>query len=604
MCGIIAINSNSAAANRIVEGLQILEYRGYDSAGVATWMDGKIDRRRAKGKLVNLREELTKSPLSGNIGIGHTRWATHGVPSLHNTHPHGNDRIALVHNGIIENHEEIKAELAAKGAEFESETDTEVLVRLIEDYIDQGHQAHEATFAALDRVEGSFAIAVIFADNPDTIIGARQGSPLVLGYGDGEMFLGSDSLALSHWTRRICYLDDGDRVIVTRDNARIYDAKNQEVTRPIKQLSPNEFMVSKGEYNHFMSKEIHEQPDCIQRVLSTYLSENHDALNVPELPFDLASVSRITIIACGTAYYAGAVAKYWFEQVARIPVEVDIASEFRYREGPMPENGLSIFISQSGETADTLAAFEYAKSQQQHTLGVVNVEESTLAREVDAALFTMAGPEVGVASTKAFTTQLTVLACLALQAAVKRGAVSEAQLQEYCHDLTTLPEFVRQAINREQALQDVSHDLAAARDVLYLGRGMSYPIALEGSLKLKEISYIHAEGYAAGEMKHGPIALIDEHVPVVVVAPTDDYFSKTASNIQEVIARRGKVIMISDNETLAGEDMKTVAMPHVPDFISPIVYAIPMQLLAYHTAAIKGTDIDQPRNLAKSVTVE
>jgi glucosamine--fructose-6-phosphate aminotransferase (isomerizing) len=607
MCGIIGILGGAPVTPLLLDGLKRLEYRGYDSAGIATLRNGSIDRRRAEGKLSNLVGVVEKRPLDGTIGIGHTRWATHGRPTETNAHPHANGRVALVHNGIIENFKQLRGELEAAGHSFETETDTETVVHLISDYLDQQMSPQQAVAAALKRLEGAFALAIIFAGRHDLMIGARRGSPLAVGYGDGEMFLGSDALALAPLTDRICYLEEGDWVELSKTGAKVHDAEDRPVERAVKQTALSGALIGKGEYRHFMQKEIFEQPAVIGDTLQTFLNPLNRNVELPDLGIDLAAISRLTISACGTAYYAGMVAKYWFEQVARQPVEVDIASEFRYREAPMPDKGVALFISQSGETIDTLEALRYAKRCGQRILSLVNVAESAIARESDAILQTLAGPEIGVASTKAFTTQLTVLACLALATARARGAIDAKREAVLSQALMALPALATEVLNHDAAIRAIAVDMVEARDVLFLGRGLLYPIAMEGALKLKEISYIHAEGYAAGEMKHGPIALIDEDVPIVVCAPSGPLFEKVAANVQEVVARGGKVILLSDAKGIAraGEQaVHVVELPEVDPFVSPILYTLPVQLLAYHTAVLKGTDVDQPRNLAKAVTVE
>ncbi len=607
MCGIIGIIGKAPAAPLLLEGLKRLEYRGYDSAGVATLRNGSIDRRRAEGKLNNLAQLLDLQPLEGTLGIGHTRWATHGRPTENNAHPHANDRVAVVHNGIIENFRELRRELTEQGHDFETQTDTEVIVHLISEHLNQQMTPPEAVAAALKRLEGAFALAILFAGRHDIMIGARRGSPLAVGYGDGEMYLGSDALALAPLTDRICYLEEGDWVELTLEGAQVHDETDAAVERDVKQTALSGALIGKGQYRHFMQKEIFEQPSVIGDTLQMFVNPNTRGVELPELPVDLAKVPRFTICACGTASYAGLVTKYWLEQIARQPVEVDISSEFRYREAPMPEGGISLFISQSGETIDTLAALRYAKSAGQKILSVVNMPESAIARESDMVLPTVAGPEIGVASTKAFTTQLTVLACLSIAVARARGAIDKEQEALLSSALTEVPSRAAEILNHDEAIRAMAQDLSEARDVLYLGRGSLFPIALEGALKLKEISYIHAEGYAAGEMKHGPIALVDDGVPVIVCAPSGPLFEKTAANVQEVEARGGSVILISDGEGLAKAGSlasQTIELPRVDPFVAPILYAIPVQLLAYHTAVLKGTDVDQPRNLAKSVTVE
>jgi glucosamine--fructose-6-phosphate aminotransferase (isomerizing) len=607
MCGIIGIIGRNEVAPLLIDGLKRLEYRGYDSAGIATLVDGRIERRRAEGKIVNLEGLLGKTPVGGTIGIGHTRWATHGSPSERNAHPHADERVVLVHNGIIENFQELRQELEAEGHKFETDTDTEAVVHLVSDYLSKGRTPQDAVAAALARLDGAFALAILFAGHDGLMIGARRGSPLAIGYGDGEMFIGSDSLALAPLTQRICYLEEGDWAEIRADGTLVHDASGKVVERQVRQTATSGAMIGKGNFPHFMLKEIYEQPAVMGDTLHAVLNPWNHRVTLPKLPFDLASVPRVTIIACGTSFHSGMVAKYWFEQIARVPVDCDIASEFRYRNVDMQKGGLAIFISQSGETADTLAALRYARSQGQHIMSVVNVGESSMARESDAILLTQAGPEIGVASTKAFTTQLTVLACLVIATAAARGAIDRERESKLAQALTEVPSRSNDVLVHDQALEKLAAEVAEARDVLYLGRGTGYPIALEGALKLKEISYIHAEGYAAGEMKHGPIALIDEKVPVIVIAPSDELFDKTASNMQEVIARGGRVIFLSDAagvKKLGKMAAATIELPAVDPFVAPILYTIPVQLLAYHTAVLKGTDVDQPRNLAKSVTVE
>jgi glucosamine--fructose-6-phosphate aminotransferase (isomerizing) len=607
MCGIIGIIGKADAAPLLLDGLKRLEYRGYDSAGIATLVDGVIDRRRAEGKISNLNALIDTQPLPGTIGIGHTRWATHGLPTETNAHPHADERVVLVHNGIIENFQELRQELSEAGRVFHSETDTEAVVHLISSYLEDGKSPAEAVSAALKRLEGAFALAILFAGHDGLMIAARRGSPLAIGYGDGEMYIGSDALALAPLTQQICYLEEGDWAEITSAGAVIHDETDAVVERVVQQTSTSGAMIGKGNFPHFMLKEIYEQPAVIGDTLHTLLNPWNKVVTLRGVPFDLTRIPRVTIIACGTSFHAGMVAKYWLEQIARVPVDLDIASEFRYRAIDMQPGGLSIFISQSGETADTLAAQRYAKAQGQHVMVVVNVAESSMAREADAVLLTHAGPEIGVASTTAFTTQLTVLACLAIDMASKRGAIDAARAAELCSALTEVPSRCNDVLVHDEAIAELAREIMDAHDVLYLGRGTGYPIALEGALKLKEISYIHAEGYAAGEMKHGPIALIDEYVPVIVIAPSDNLFDKTASNMQEVIARGGRVIFLSDAagiKKLGNMAAATIELPTVDSFVAPILYTIPVQLLSYHTAVLKGTDVDQPRNLAKSVTVE
>lgn len=608
MCGIVGIISNRQVTPLLIDGLKRLEYRGYDSAGVATLVDGKIERRRAKGKIVNLEKKIAETPLPGTIGIGHTRWATHGVPNETNAHPHATKYVAVVHNGIIENYRELRDELKELGHVFESETDTEVVVHLISQKIEEGLDPQTAVAQSLKRLNGAFALAIIFAGREDILIGARKGAPLAVGFGDGEMFLGSDALALASLTQKIMYLEDGDWVVLTHSSATVYDENGKEAERPVEQSSTSGAMIGKGGYRHFMLKEIYEQPQVIGDTLNTMINQDMDTITLPNVPFDLKDMTRLTIVACGTSYYAGMVGKYWIESIARVPVDIDVASEFRYRRPVMEQGGVSLFISQSGETADTLAALRYCKEQGQKIVAIVNVSASTMARESDCVLKTLAGPEIGVASTKAFTTQLTLLACFAIALGRAKGTLSRSEESRLSRALVEVPSRAAEVLNNDKAIEKIAQNLMVpAHDVLYLGRGSSYPIALEGALKLKEISYIHAEGYAAGEMKHGPIALIDEGVPVVVVAPTDELFDKTISNMQEVLARGGKVVFFGDKDgvgTVKDRSAAAIVLPTVDPFVAPILYAIPVQLLAYHTAVAKGTDVDQPRNLAKSVTVE
>ena len=607
MCGIIGIVGKESVADRLVEGLKRMEYRGYDSAGVCTIEGGALIRRRAPGKLANLVQELGANPAPGNIGIAHTRWATHGAPTANNAHPHATGEVALVHNGIIENFKPLRDGLLARGRKIESETDTEVVAHLVSERIEAGDSPQEAVKAVLPMLRGAFALAIAFRQHPDLLIGARLGSPLVLGYGEGEMFLGSDALALAPLTQRIAYLDEGDWVVITRAGAQVFDAENRQVSREIVASGVSAAAVEKGPYRHFMQKEIFEQPIVVAQTLRSYIRPVEQAVALPQMDFDLSTVKRVTIVACGTSFYAGMVAKYWFEQFARVPVDIDVASEFRYRNPVLEPGGLALFISQSGETADTLAALRHARAEGQKIAVVVNVPTSSMAREADLLLPTHAGPEIGVASTKAFTCQLSVLAALAAHLAVKRGRIDREEEREIVRHLTEAPAALNAALAFDGAIAAMAPLIAPARDVLYLGRGPDYPLALEGALKLKEISYIHAEGYASGEMKHGPIALIDEAVPVIVLAPSGPLFEKTVSNMQEVRARGGKIVLISDAEGLAeaGEGcLATIEMPKVHPLIAPIIYAVPVQLLAYHVAVAKGTDVDQPRNLAKSVTVE
>jgi glutamine---fructose-6-phosphate transaminase (isomerizing) len=608
MCGIVGILGREPVAALLVDALKRLEYRGYDSAGVATLEAGHLARRRAEGKLRNLEARLAREPLTGTIGIGHTRWATHGRPTEHNAHPHATERLAVVHNGIIENFRELREELEKTGATFGSDTDTEVVAHLVTREMKNGRSPAEAVAAALPRLRGAFALAFLFAGEDDLLIGARKGSPLAIGYGDGEMYLGSDAIALAPFTDTISYLEDGDSAVLTRTGVEVRDGKGSKVERAVLRSSASAFLVDKGNFRHFMAKEIHEQPEVVGHTLAHYIDMAAERVQLPvELPFDFRALERVAISACGTAYYAGLVAKYWFERFARLPVEIDVASEFRYREVPMKAGGLAIFVSQSGETADTLATLRYAKEHKQHALAVVNVPTSTIARESDVVMPTLAGPEIGVASTKAFTCQLAVLACLAIAAGRARGVLSEEDEIKLARALIETPRLMAEALTLESEIERLARDLAKCRNVLYLGRGTSFPLALEGALKLKEISYIHAEGYAAGELKHGPIALIDENMPVIIIAPHDRVFEKTVSNMQEVAARLGKIILLTDPDgahDISMDSLSKLTLPAMPAAVTPLVYAIPVQLIAYHTAVVMGTDVDQPRNLAKSVTVE
>ena len=608
MCGIVGILGRGPVAEQLVDSLKRLEYRGYDSAGVATLEGDHLDRRRAEGKLRNLEARLRAEPLAGHSGIGHTRWATHGKPNENNAHPHATDNVAVVHNGIIENFRELRQMLAKQGAQFTSETDTETVAHLVNSYILKGASPQEAVKASLPQLRGAFALAFLFKGHNDLMIGARKGSPLAIGHGDGEMYLGSDAIALAPFTDTISYLEDGDWVVLTREVGVIYDEQGAVVNREVLKSGASSFLVDKANYRHFMAKEIHEQPEVVGHTLARYVDMATERVALPtKLPFDFRDIQRISIVACGTASYAGYIAKYWFERLGRVPVELDVASEFRYREAPLRKGDLAIFISQSGETADTLAALRYAKSQGVHTLSVVNVPTSTIARESETVLPTLAGPEIGVASTKAFTCQLMVLAAMAVAAGKARGELSEADEAKLVHGLVEVPRLMSAALATEPQIEKLAREISKSKDVLYLGRGTSYPLALEGALKLKEISYIHAEGYAAGELKHGPIALIDENMPVVVIAPFDRVFEKTVSNMQEVAARGGNIILMTDARGAREatiESLVTIVLPDMAATFAPMVYAIPVQLLAYHTAVVMGTDVDQPRNLAKSVTVE
>lgn len=607
MCGIIGVLGKQDVVPSLVDGLKRLEYRGYDSAGIATLTTTGIDRRRAEGKLVNLEAVLGGNSLSGLVGIGHTRWATHGVPNEINAHPHMTAQIALVHNGIIENYRELAEELTEKGYAFESETDTEIAAQLISSYLDDGLTPQDAMAQSLQRLQGAFSIAVIFKKHDDLMIGARRGAPLAVGWGKGEMFLGSDALALAPLTSSISYLEEDDWVVLTREGADFYDKNNQAVTREIKQTQLSGAMIGKGNHRHFMMKEIVEQPAVIGETLNSFFNPHSRTITLPDLPFDWKDLPKITIVACGTSFYAAMIAKYWFEKVADLSVEVDIASEFRYRNMPLRDGGLAMFISQSGETADTLAALKYAKENGQHIGSIINVEESSMGRESDFVFHTQAGPEIGVASTKAFTCQLVTLACIAIDAGVQRGVINHEEEARLCAAISEVPARAAEILESHVNIKNLAKKIFEANDILYIGRGTGYPVALEGALKLKELSYIHAEGYAAGELKHGPIALIDDTVPVIVVAPSDPYFEKTASNMQEVMARKARVIFLSDAagiEQLGEHAEGSIELPTVDPFVAPILYALPVQLLAYYVAVLKGTDVDQPRNLAKSVTVE
>ena len=607
MCGIVGVLSNHEAAPILVDALKRLEYRGYDSAGIATIQGNKLDRRRAVGKLVNLADLLVYEPLAGKAGIGHTRWATHGAPSVENAHPHRAGRVAVVHNGIIENFKELREFLAKKGVGYSTDTDTETIALLAQYYLDEGLAPRDAAEQTIARLDGAYALCFLFDGEDNLLIAARKGSPLAIGHGDGEMFVGSDAIALAPMTDRITYLDEGDWAIVTRDGVEIRDANGTIANREMKVIQIDTTQVDKGGYKHFMAKEIAEQPTVLQGALTHYIDADALQVRLPEPGLDFSKVERMSLVACGTAYLACMVAKYWFEQHARLPVEVDVASEFRYREPPVSKGTVALFVSQSGETADTLAALRYMEGKAEKIVSVVNVPESSIARESDLTLPTLAGAEIGVASTKAFTCQLTTLAMLVLKAAQDRGEMSAEDVAEKLKLLRALPGMINQALNIESQTQAIAADLSEARDILFLGRGQMYPLAHEGALKLKEISYIHAEAYASGELKHGPIALVDPNVPVIVMAPRDALFEKTVSNMQEVMARGGKVLLITDEKGAqdAGDGTwRNLIMPEVDDFLAPILYAIPAQLLAYHTAVAKGTDVDQPRNLAKSVTVE
>ena len=607
MCGIIGVTGSDQAAPHILDGLRRLEYRGYDSAGLATLANGSIELRRAEGKLAELERLVARSPVSGTTGIGHTRWATHGAPSETNAHPHAAGRVAVVHNGIIENYRDLRAMLEAEGRELASDTDTEVVPHLIDSHMARGLDAEAATAATLAELEGAFALAIIFAGHAGLLIGARRGSPLAIGHADDATYLASDALALAPFARRISYLDEGDWAVLSRDAVSIRDAEGRAVERAESVTAHDGAMIGKGNYRHYMLKEIYEQPSAIGDTIGAYYSPGAERVALPSLPFPLEGVERVTVVACGTSYYAGLAARYWIEQTARVPVEIDIASEFRYRAPPLAKDGVTLFISQSGETADTLAALRYAREAGVPTATVVNVRESTMAREADAVLPTYAGVEIGVASTKAFTTQLVTLACFAIALARARGAIDAAEEARLAHALAHVPAHAADVLGRDERILALAETLRQAETVLYIGRGTGYPIAMEGALKLKELSYIHAEGFAAGELKHGPIALIDRGVPVIVVAPPGPLFDKTASNLREAAARGAHIVVISDEagcETLAPLAEDAIALPSLDPFVAPILYAIPVQLIAYHVAVLKGTDVDQPRNLAKSVTVE
>lgn len=607
MCGIIGMIGNTSVVPSILEGLRRLEYRGYDSAGIAVLNQGTMDRRRAAGKIAKLENELRKKPLDGNTGIGHTRWATHGVPNVVNAHPHVSGSVSVVHNGIIENHKQLREELVSLGFAMETETDTEVAAHLVKYYYDQGLTPEEIMRAIIDRLSGAYALVIMIADHPGMLMAARKSSPLAIGFGNNAMFVGSDALALAPMTRRISYLEDGDWTIINRDSLTIYNSKNVKVERPVSLTEVSGALIGKGKYRHFMDKEIHEQPEVIGYTLSAFYDPNSNYMKMPKVAFNPGLLPKLTIVAAGTSYYAGMIAKYWLEGLARLPVEVDIASEFRYRNSVLPDGGAALFISQSGESLDTLMALRHAREKRQHIISLINVGESTIARESDVVLKTLAGPEISVASTKAYTTQLAVLLCLSVDWAQKRNFLDRTKAFEIMDELSRLPTALAEVLADKERWNACAHELAGARDVIYLGRGLNFPTALEGALKLKELSYIHAEGYAAGEMKHGPIALLDEGMPVVMVAPYDEWFDKTASNLKEALARGGRVVLLSDKEGIERLDDKPAwvfEMPKVNPILSPILYALPVQLLAYYIAIEKGTDVDQPRNLAKSVTVE
>ena len=607
MCGIIGMIGNTSVVPSILEGLRRLEYRGYDSAGIAVLNQGTTERRRAAGKIAKLENELTKKPLDGNTGIGHTRWATHGVPNVVNAHPHVSGSVSVVHNGIIENHKQLREELVSFGFAMETETDTEVVAHLVKYYHDRGLTPEKIMRAIIDRLSGAYALVIMIADYPGMLMAARKSSPLAIGFGNNAMFVGSDALALAPMTRRISYLEDGDWTIINQDSLTIYNSKNVQVERPVSLTEVSGALIGKGKYRHFMDKEIHEQPEVIGYTLSAFYDPNSNYMKMPEVAFNPGLLPKLTIVAAGTSYYAGMIAKYWLEGLARLPVEVDIASEFRYRNSVLPDGGAALFISQSGESLDTLMALRHAREKGQHIISLINVDESTIARESDVVLKTLAGPEISVASTKAYTTQLAALLCLSVDWAQKRNFLDKKKAFEIMDELSRLPTALAEILADKERWNACAHELAGARDVIYLGRGLNFPTALEGALKLKELSYIHAEGYAAGEMKHGPIALLDEGMPVVMVAPYDEWFDKTASNLKEALARGGRVVLLSDKEGIERLDDKPAwvfEMPKVNPMVSPILYALPVQLLAYYIALEKGTDVDQPRNLAKSVTVE
>jgi len=607
MCGIVGILGNHEASPILLDALKRLEYRGYDSSGIATINDGVLERRREIGKLVNLADRLVHKPLKGKIGIGHTRWATHGSPTVANAHPQKTDKVAVVHNGIIENFKKLRDELISDGAVFQSETDTETVTQLCMSFISNGDKPAIAAKKTLDRLEGAYALCFLFHDNDNLLIAARKGSPLAVGHGNGEMFVGSDAIALAPMTNQVTYLEEGDLALITRESLEIFDFDGKAIERNRQTLDLNTQNVAKGNYKHFMAKEIAEQPSVLADAIQQNLNSTRTKLEISSLGLDFRSINRITLVACGTAFLACNVAKYWFEKIARISIDLDVASEFRYREPPVEKNNLAIVVSQSGETADTLAALRYCNKNKMKTLGIVNVDESTISREASLALQIHAGPEIGVASTKAFTCQLTTLYFLAIKAAKDKGSINSKQEAKLIKSILQLPSIIVDALSLEAEIKQTAQDLSKASNAIFLGRGAMYPLASEGALKLKEISYIHAEGYASGELKHGPIALVDENMPVVVLAPRDELFEKTVSNMHEVMARGGKVLLITDAE---GADeaqegtWKTIIMPNIPNDLAPILYSIPVQLLAYHTAVYKGTDVDQPRNLAKSVTVE
>ena len=607
MCGIIGILGNNEAAPILVDGLKRLEYRGYDSAGIATVHDGKLERRRAVGKLVNLSNKLVHEPIRGKVGIGHTRWATHGAPNVENAHPHQAGDVAVVHNGIIENYRELREELAGANASFETDTDTEMVVKLCEKLLKQGLKPVEAARQTVARLDGTYALCFLFGGHEDLLVAARKGSPLAIGHGEDEMFVGSDALALAAMTNKVTYLEEGDFAVLSRTSLEITDAAGSLTNRKMREISHGATSADKGHFKHYMAKEIAEQPNVLAEAVKHYTHPNGKEILLPAVDLDFTKIEKLTMVACGTAYLACHVAKYWFEQIARLPVELDIASEFRYREPPLSYNSFAFFVSQSGETADTLAALRYCSQTVNKTVAIVNAPESSISREADVSLPILAGVEIGVASTKAFTCQLTVLAALAIKAARERGKLDSGGEADLVAVFNALPGVVNMALAQETAIKKTCSELVNSRDVFFLGRGSMFPLALEGALKLKEISYIHAEGYASGELKHGPIALVDENMPVVVMAPSDELFDKTVSNMQEVMARGGKIIFVTDAKGArkVGDDpWKTIIMPDLHPILAPIVYAVPAQLLAYHTAVLKGTDVDQPRNLAKSVTVE
>ena len=609
MCGIIGLVSDKEVSPTLLEGLKRLEYRGYDSSGIATVNNNKIERVRSKGNLSYLEEKLLNTSLPGNIGIGHTRWATHGTPEEKNAHPHITDKVAVVHNGIIENNNQLRNQLIESGVEFSSDTDTEVVGHIITSYLNSGLNSYDSIRATMNDIKGTYALGVLVANDPSKLYAVRGGSPLAIGSSDSENYIGSDTYSLSAYSDKITYLKDGDIAVIESHSYNIFDQSDVIVHRERQSIIESVSLSEKGIFKHFMSKEIHEQPEVIGKSLSNYIDMDDGTLNMPNLPYDLASISNVTLVACGSSYYAGLISRDWFEKFTNIKVDVEIASEFRYREPPMDSNGLTIFISQSGETADTLAALRHCKSLGQKTISIVNVGDSTMCRNSDASLKIYAGPEIGVASTKAFTCQLGVLACLAIKIGISNGSLSRDQEKEYVQSLLSIPRLVSNTLDKEDEIIDLAHDLSDITTTLYLGRGQMYPVSMEGALKLKEISYVHAEGYPAGEMKHGPIALLEKDLPVFMMAPSNHLYEKTVSNLNEVIARDASVILLTDEEGLNNigylkDRVRTFIVDKTDIITAPFVYTLPNQLIAYHIALLKGTDVDQPRNLAKSVTVE